>query len=163
MPLKQYIKRNKQKKWTLKMLGYQINKKHNCNPFQSAPSLFIRYSFGICWVIYTSSACSEQSFLRFTQFGGSSDRLNFDTFHSSPNPIFQLLSAIAVKVLVVLKPTAICFMVFVSYLALLSNLKFFRDFLKCHFQQMLPTGNKKYIYNLLYYMLIYLIKNWIIG
>ena len=62
MPLKQYIKRNKQKKWTLKMLGYQIKKKHNCNPFQSAPSLFIRYSFGSCWVIYTSSACSEQSF-----------------------------------------------------------------------------------------------------
>ena len=65
------------------MLGYQINKKHNCNPFQSAPSLFIRYSFGSCWVIYTSSACSEQSFLRFTQFGGSSDRLNFDTFRDT--------------------------------------------------------------------------------
>ena len=35
------------------------------------------------------------------------------------------------------------FMFFGSYLALLSSLKFFRDFLKCHFQQMLPTGNKK--------------------
>ena len=62
------------------MLGYQIIKKHNCNPFQSSPSLIIRYSFGICRVINTFFTRSEQSFLRFTQFGGSSDRLNFNKF-----------------------------------------------------------------------------------
>ena len=65
------------------MLGNQIIKKHNCNPFQSFPSLFIRYSFGIYWVIYTFFTRSEQSFLSFTQFGGSSDRLNFDTFRDT--------------------------------------------------------------------------------
>ena len=162
MPLKQYIKRNKQKKWTLKMLGYQIIKKHNCNPFQSSPSLFILWyllsHLNLLYMFWAPIFTFHPIWWQFRPF-----EFWHVSWHSSPNPIFQLLSAIAVKVLVVLKPTAICFMVFVSYLALLSNLKFFRDFLKCHFQQMLPTGNKKYIYNLLYYMLIYLIKNWIIG
>ena len=36
-----------------KVLGSQVFKNHNCNPFQSSSSLSIRASFCICCVIYT--------------------------------------------------------------------------------------------------------------
>ena len=58
------------------LLGKQVLKNHNCNPFQSSPNLSTCFSFYICCVIYTLYSCFEQLNLSFTQLGGGPYCLN---------------------------------------------------------------------------------------
>ena len=57
----------------LEVLGQQVFKNHNCNPFKSSTSLSIHVSFCIFCAIYSYLKCYErQLFLYFNQFDGSS-------------------------------------------------------------------------------------------
>ena len=58
------------------LLGKQVFKNHNCNPFQSSPNLSTCFSFYICCVIYTLYSCFEQLNWSFTQLGGGPLCLN---------------------------------------------------------------------------------------
>ena len=62
------------------LLGKQVFKNHNCNPFQSSRNLSTCSSFYICCVIYTFSSCFEQFNLCFTQFDGGPYCLNLLNF-----------------------------------------------------------------------------------
>ena len=65
---------------SLKLLGKQIFKRHNCNPFPSSSSLSIRISFCIGRVIHTSILFHFLTgWFCFTRFCGGSHGLDFAT------------------------------------------------------------------------------------
>ena len=77
MSPKQYIKRYKQQKWTLKkLLDRQLLKKiHNCNLFQSSRTLSIHTFCNSC-VIYAYYLSTYQLVFRFPQLGDISHCLH---------------------------------------------------------------------------------------
>ena len=69
MSPKHYMKCHKQQKRTLKkLLGWQVFKNHNCNPFQSSSILSICASYCIYCVSYTLLWRCQWLFSCFTQF-----------------------------------------------------------------------------------------------